>query len=176
MRGLGYKESFQLGAELKLVAILKLSLAALLLVGALATAHAVASGRTMFWTGDDSQRVIRSFDYAHRLPCSFSAEDILGAVWPPGQFLLQGSLIKLLLAVGVRDLLWMLQVLQLMSVVMWTIGIYAIYRATAASSGPLCGTLAGISLTGLPALLSLSYSGLSEVYTFAIVSLGLFWF
>lgn len=135
--------------------------------------YSILQGRFYLGSGDPSSRFLTAMDFAHNPRNALDLNAWLG-VWPPVPFIIQGSILRCLLFLGLRETNPYIFAVQITGVVLLLLGIYSISRTVALQTDERTGLLAAVLCLSARTLLFFAPSSMAEVYTFFFISLA-FW-
>lgn len=152
----------------------ELSNALLLMAIVLISTWLVLTGRIWIGQGDASQRTLMAIKMADTFPLSCSMRWLISNDWGPLHFIFQAMAIKMSVFADMPSLVDTRQSVQILSIFFWAIGIYFFARSAKIAANGFSSLFCAVFLAGLPALLGMSYSNISEIHNLAMVGLGIF--
>lgn len=143
--------------------------------------HALFALQHRFWFpyGDPAKRIMGYLlcadDYGRYLQSLVtSGQKFFGDAWPFGPYIIQGAFIKTLYGLGITSTAAVFPAIQLFSLAFVFLGIVTWRRAVLITAGPIPASLFGMFLLGYSLILRNNFTGMSEVYAFLFVGLGIY--
>jgi len=138
----------------------------------LAYAYSVSSDRMFLGNGDSASRFLIAMDYARNPGMIFDLDSWTG-YWPPVPFILQSSVIRLIMLSGVNDPVFLIKSVQYLSIVLVLFGFLLIARSVTIQTDRISGLFTLILCLSSMILLDIAQTPLAEIYGFFFVSAGI---